>query len=423
MQTQEPAEPTTVSQQPSEHTPDTKYASLLPWRRALQVALLPFLLTRFVCFVLWYFGGVLFTVPNYSPTAVPFHDLLYNLNHWNTTYFLNIASNGYTAPESSYYFPLFPTLIRLFTPVFRHDSLLAGLFLSNIAFLIATIVVYRLVEMEFEGETARRAVLYTAIFPGAIFFFVAYSDALLFLCIVLSLYALRRRHWWLAGLFGALATLTDIRGILLFVVFLYEFVRVEWPLMRASKFSRTVLIKDVGISASLLIPLALILYAYALKRAFGDSLAFLHAQSYWGVGFKLPWTGLFLTLHDLLHLPRLLFVIPHDLMDLTALVLFVVLLVLCFVGPERLRRDQWIFVLSGVLLLLYALITPARAPSAGLPYDPLASMERYVLCIVVGFMLLARYGRRQWFHMTYLLIALPLFALLFLLFLTGRWIV
>ena len=423
MQTQEPAEPTTANQHPTETTSSAKYPSLLLWRRALQVALLPFLLTRFVCFILWYFGGVLFTVPNYSPTPVPFHDLLYNLNHWNTTYFLDIATNGYTTPENSYYFPLYPTLIRLFTPIFRHDPLLTGLFLTNIAFLIASIVVYRLVEMEFDGGTARRATLYTAIFPGAIFFFVAYSDAFLFLFIVLNLYALRRRRWWLSGLFGALATLTDIRGVLLFIVFLYEFVRVEWPLLRENKLLRSVLIKSVSVIAALLIPLALAVYAFALKRVFGDALAFLHAQSYWGTGFAFPWIGLLLTLRDLLHLPRLLFVIPHDLIDLMSLLLFVVLLALCFVGPERLRRDQWMFALSGVLLLLYALITPARAPSAGLPYDPLASMERYVLCIVVGFMLMARYGRRQWFHMTYLLIALPVFALLFLLFLTGRWIV
>ena len=423
MQTQEPTEPTATRQEPTEHTPDVKYASLLPWRRALRVALLPFLLTRFVCFILWYFGGVLFTVPNYSPTPVPFHDLLYNLNHWNTTYFLDIATNGYTTPENSYYFPLYPTLIRLFTPIFRHDPLLTGLFLTNIAFLIALIVVYRLVEMEFDGETARRATLYTAIFPGAVFFFVAYSDAFLFLFIVLSFYALRRRRWWLAGLFGALAMLTDIRGIFLFIVFLYEFVRVEWPSLRDSKFSRSMLIKNVSVIASFLIPLALIVYAYALKKVFGDALAFLHAQSYWGTGYALPWVSLLLTLRGLVHSPRLLFIVPHDLIDLTSLILFAVLLTLCFVGPERLRRDQWLFALSGALLLLYALITPARAPSAGLPYDPLASMERYVLCIVVGFMLMARYGRRQWFHMTYLVVTLPLFALLLLLFLTGRWIV
>jgi len=423
MQLQEPTEPTIASQQPTENTPDSKYSSFLPWRRAARVALLPFLLTRFVCFVLWYFGGILFTVPNYSPTPVPFHDLLYNLNQWNTTSFLDIAANGYTAPENSYFFPLYPTLIRLFSPLVRHDPLLTGLFLSNVVFLIAMIVLYRLVEMEFDGETARRAVLYTAIFPSAIFFFVAYSDALLFLFIVLTLYALRRRRWWLAGLFGALATLTDIRGALLFIVFLYEFARVGWPLLRGEKFSRNVLLKNVSVVASLLIPLALVIYAYSLKKTFGDAFAFLHAQSYWGTGFAPPWTVIVLTLRDLVHLPRLLFVIPHDLIDLTALLLFLVLLVLCFVGPERLRRDQWVFVLSGALLLLYALLTPARAPSAGLPYDPLAVMERSVLCIVVGFLILARYGRRLWFHTTYLVVAMPVFALLLLLFLTGHWVV
>jgi hypothetical protein len=374
-------------------------------------------------FILWYFGGILFTVPNYSPTPVPFHDLLYSLSHWDTTYLLDIAASGYTTTHNTYFFPLYPTLIRLFTPLFHHNALLAGLFLSNIAFLIAVIGVYRLVEMEFESETAKRAVLYLVIFPSAFFTFLVFNDALLLLFTVFTLYALRRQHWVFAGLLGALATLTDLRGLLLFVVFLYEYGRVLWPVRREEIRSRQWLMKNLGVLASLLIPLALVLYMYAVKRAFGDAFAFLHAQSFWNAGFSLPWKGLIQTMRDLLHLPRLSFVIPHDLIDLSAFLLFLVLLVLCFVGPERLRRDQWMYPLSGALLLFFALLTPARAPSAGLPYDPLASMDRYVLCIVAGFLLLARFGRRAWFHSTYLLVALPVTTLLFLLFLTGHWVV
>jgi hypothetical protein len=48
-------------------------------------------------------------------------------------------------------------------------------------------------------------------------------------------------------------------------------------------------------------------------------------------------------------------------------------------------------------------------------------MQRYVLEIFACFIILARLGRRPWFHQAYLLIALPMLTFLTLQFLTGHW--
>src|SRR6266487_4073084 len=56
---------------------------LLPWWNAAATVLPVFLATRFVFLVLTYLGVVLFTVPDYSFTVVPFSDLLTSWNHFD----------------------------------------------------------------------------------------------------------------------------------------------------------------------------------------------------------------------------------------------------------------------------------------------------------------------------------------------------
>ena len=105
----------------------------------------------------------------------------------------------------------------------------------------------------------------------------------------------------------------------------------------------------------------------------------------------------------------------HNIIDLTALFLFVTLLVLCFVGPERFAISQWSMLFFGIMALSLLLLFPGTA------YNPLPSMERYVLEVFPGFILLARLGRRPWFHQAYLLISLPMLGFFVIQFLTGHW--
>jgi len=424
MQTQEQA---LVTPEKTEPPTQQSWRHLVqPWWQATLAVLPTFLVTRFIFLLLAYFGGVLFIASNFSSSPVSYHDLLAAWNQGDETNYLAIATDGYTKAQQALFFPLYPTLIRMLAPLFHHSMLATGFFLSNVAFLGVLIVFYRLVETEFERDTAKRAVLYLAIFPTAFFFFVAYSESLFLLLVLLSFYTMRRGSWWLAGLFGALATLTRFEGIFLFVLFLCEFARQKLPQIRQGwdekqPLERIRLVSSV--LASLLIPLALVIYASALNALFGDPFAFIHAQAQQSAGFSFPLLGPLVAIKDIVRQPHTSFVVAHSILDLTALLLFAALLVLCFFGPERLARNQWTFALFGLLLLLYALSFPGSAAVHGSPYDALPSMQRLVLVIFPGFILLARLGRRAWFHQGYLLLALPMLAFFVLQFITGHWTV
>jgi Gpi18-like mannosyltransferase len=396
-----------------------------PWWKAALAVLPTFLVTRVIFLLLTYFGVVLFTVPNYSIHALSPIDFLYSWSHWDVHRYATIASRGYVTPEYSAFFPLFPLLEQVVSLVTR-NVIVAGMLISNIAFLGTLIVLYRFVEVEFDGDTAGRTTLYLAVFPTALFFFAAYNESLFLFLMLSSFYAMRRGLWWPAGLFGGLATLTRSLGLLLLVAFLYEFVLQVLPRVRLAWHEQRhwqVLKLLSNLLASLLIPLGLGIYAYYLSQRFNDPLAFSHVQSHWRVGPFPPWHAPYLAIRSILALSPYTFSTTHNIIDLTALVLFFALLMLCFVGPERFAVSQWSMLVFGLMALMYPLFFPGIPSGVGLAYDVLPSTQRFMLEIFPCFIMLARLGRRSWWNQAYLLLALPLLAFFVLQFITGHWTV
>ncbi len=399
-------------------------AAIEPWKQAALATLPVFLLTRLVFLLLTYFGAVLFTVPNYSPHALSSHDILYSWYRWDVIRYATIAEKGYVSLEYAAFFPLLPLVERIVSIPLLHNVYLAGMLISNLAFFGTLVVLYRFVATEFDRETAKRTALYLSIFPTALFFFAAYNESLFLFFTLLFFYTVRRRSWWLAGLFGAVTTLTRSIGLFLALIFLYEFARQVLPDMPGTwkdKQYRNTFKQLSGLLAILFIPLGLVVYAYYLSQRLNDPLAFLHAQVYWREGLHGPWYAPFVAIKSIFTLSPFTFAIPHDFIELTMLGLFLTLMVLCFVGPERFSASQWSLPIFGLLALLYALIFPGAPGPHGIPYDPMPSMERFVLEIFAGFILLARLGRRSWFHQIYLLVALPMLAFFVLQFITGHW--
>lgn len=424
MQTQEAfLKPEDSVQVTDEITTGPGWRMVKPWWKAFLAILPIFLITRAIFLVLTYFGVVLFTVPNYSHQALSLDTLVQSWYRWDTTWYAAIASRGYVNPAYAAFFPLYPLLERIVGLAFHRDVFLAGMLISNLAFLGTLIVLYRFVETEFDSDTARRATLYLAIFPTAFFFFAAYNESLFLFFALLSVYAMRRGSWWLAGLFGALAVLTRSMGLLLLLVFLYEFARQVLPQVQSERHFYRKLKLLTGLPASLLIPLGLAIYAYYLNLRFHDPLALFHAQVHWRIGPTVPWYALGVALKSMSTISPFTFTTAHNIIDLTAMFLFLTLLVLCFVGPERFAFSQWSMLVFGLVALLYPLFYPGMPDATGINYDVLPSTQRFVLEIFPCFILLARFGRRPWFHQAYLLLSLPLLAFFVLQFITGHWTV
>ncbi|HET8845254.1 MAG TPA: glycosyltransferase family 39 protein [Ktedonobacteraceae bacterium] len=338
----------------------------------------------------------------------PLSFLLQTWGRWDTGWYLTIASRGYTSIWSTAFFPLYPLVVRgmLFLVP---DLLSAGLLVSNLADLVLMAVFYQLVREDFGDERAQRAVLYLALFPTAFFLLAAYSESLYLCLALLCFYSLRRRHWWLAGIFGFLASLTRSAGLLLFVPFCYEYLRHSQFSLRKPCFHALSVV---------LLPLGTACYAAYCFLRFHNPLAFSYAEIYWHHFLATPWTGIILAFQEIARSPGALsYTCVRSLVDLVPDLLFLVLTILSFVGPWRFPREARAYALYAAVLFLFLHLFPIAGTM------PLASLSRYVLEIFPAFLILAALGEKHTFHISWLLMAAAGFFVLLTLFLMRYWIV
>jgi hypothetical protein len=347
-----------------------------------------------------------------STATLPVFTLWRSWRHWDSGFYITIGTSGYTKIEQTAFFPLYPLLIKGLT-LLGIDSLIAALLLANGFGLLMLLVLYRLVSADFEQQTAQRTVLYLSIFPTAFFFIAPYTESL-FLCLVLlSFYQLRcggRYRWWLAGLFGLLASLTRPAGLLLMLPFCYEYLRqheFSWKKMRWDMIS-------VG-----LIPIGTGLFSLYCYHRFGDPLAFSHAQTLWDRKLNFPWWGILHAAHTIKNSSGLLsFITLHNLLELVPSLFILTMILLSCVGPWRFPSTHRSYVLYAGIFYLFFQLSPINWSAY-----PLQSQARYMLEIFPAFVFLASSGRSRIIHIHYILISAAIFFFLLLHYLVGYWVV
>jgi hypothetical protein len=220
-------------------------------------------------------------------------------SQWDTNHYRDIVLKGYTYDSVSSsqldnwsdvaFFPIYPLMVSALMPL-TNDFAATGLLVSNVCFLLALILLYRLIFLECaDHSTAQRTLVYVAVFPMAVFFNAIYTESTFLLTSVATFYFARRRMWALAGVSGAVATATRFIGILLYGVLLLEWARsCGWTLTGAihrPAWRRLITGLKQNWKGLLLIQLALaglLSYMLFLYVQFGDPLGFLHAQAAWG---------------------------------------------------------------------------------------------------------------------------------------------
>jgi mannosyltransferase PIG-V len=339
--------------------------------------------------------------PNRHPQAsvwdIPAeHDLGYLTDvwaRWDSGWFLGIAEHGYGyAKQASAFFPLYPIAVSGVGRAFFGHYVLGGLVVSLVCCLAAFFLLHRLAEVRLGADGARRAVLYLAIFPMALFLQAVYSESLYLVLVLAAFLLAERRHWTAAWTVVALATLTRLVGFALVPALLV----MAW---RSPDRRRAL----AGLS---IVPALFSLFPIVLWRKTGDAWGFLNVQDLWHrhLSYAGPFGGLWDgTRAGVLGIAHVLTRQPAqrhgaaqgadywlrlDGLNAQAFLFLIVFVGLTIVAWRRFGAPYGLFA-------AVSLAIPLSEPAAK---QPLLSMSRFGLVIFPLFLALAAIGGRPRVH-------------------------
>lgn len=290
---------------------------------------------------------------------------------WDVLHYQRIAAQGYTDEQSSAFAPLFPSLMALLGTALGGNYLLAGLLLCNLSFLLTLVCLYKLTELDYSEEVARRTVLYISVFPTAFFCFVPYTESLYLLFVVLFFHAARRQRWVATCVATGLASLTRFQGSVLVIPWGFEYLRhIGFDLRKAGwRF--------------LLVPLALVpTVAFLWLRTLAGYPGFPEVLAeHWHSSFGAPW-------HNLLHLWTRATsgnLSGNDILDSVITIPF---LSLILVSLLRIRTSYRLYTVATLLCILSVIYVP----------PPLMNIPRHMLFFFPTFMFMASLAERPIVH-------------------------
>jgi hypothetical protein len=180
------------------------------------------------------------------------------------------------------------------------SDVVAGVAISVVAFMVALLLLYRLVALELDSELARLTVTLIAFCPMAYFFSAVYSESLYLALSLGCIWQARTGRWARAGVLGGFAAAARATGIALVVPLLLLHLygpRVErapaFPLA-SRPWLRRLLPRyrpTPALAWVLLVPAGLGAYVLGLALSSGDGLAPFHAGAVWFRHFAGPFGG------------------------------------------------------------------------------------------------------------------------------------
>ncbi|CAO3662886.1 unnamed protein product [Umbelopsis ramanniana] len=175
-----------------------------------------------------------------SSTALIPNNLLYQFFsvfvRWDAFYFLHIAENGYVYEQEHAFFPLLPMLSRLVSETVlspfkyligdQYTLVLSGVLISNISFVLAAGVLYKLSTSVYHGnETlAYLSALAFALSPASMFISSFYSESLFALLTFTGMLCASRQQYIRAAVVWGLASATRSNAVLYSGYIIYDLV-------------------------------------------------------------------------------------------------------------------------------------------------------------------------------------------------------
>jgi hypothetical protein len=377
-----------------------------PVRKARNPAVEIFLWTRAAIWAAALFAFLVFE-PNRHPEAARWDDpaVTRDLGYvtdiwarWDSVWFLRIAEHGYGSLEgaAAAFYPLYPASVGLLGRILLGHYVLAGIIVSLAATFAAFVLFHDLAETKLGAEGARRAVLYLAVFPMALFLQAVYSEALFLLLSIAAFALAERRRFLPAGLAAGLALLTRPVGVAL----LPALALIAW---RSPE-------RRPALTRLAVAPLVFAVYPLVLWWQRDDPWAFARAQDIWtrhvsyagplgGIwdGLRAGWAGvrqLVSGSHTETYWPAVDGTDPMRVaaVNLEALAFLVLFLALTVVAWRRFGAPYGLFA-------ALSLAIPLSVPSERWP---LLSLPRFGLVVFPLFLALAALGGRPRVHVAIL---------------------
>ena len=139
------------------------------------------------------------------PATPGVHNAVDAALRWDATWYVSIAEQGYEGRPTAAFFPAYILVVRATDAVLPIGIVGSAVLVSNAAFLLALLALFRLTLREFgeDEKVARRTVILLSFYPTSFFFLAPYPESLFLLLALLSFGWARRGTWLRAGVAGA----------------------------------------------------------------------------------------------------------------------------------------------------------------------------------------------------------------------------
>lgn len=147
---------------------------------------------------------------------------LESLCHWDSVHYINLSQIGYEGyvEEGKHlflvFYPGYVWILRLVNQVIP-NTVGAGILLSSLCYSWGCCWVYRVGRLYFSHRVAKDGALLLSLFPFSFFFGSVMTEGLFLLATSASCYYACRGKWLLFGLWGFLASVTRMTGILVLI--------------------------------------------------------------------------------------------------------------------------------------------------------------------------------------------------------------
>lgn len=346
-------------------------------------------------------GAALLPLQHFSTAEVSSFGLPYFRWIWanfDGVSYMEIARSGYHYPNYAY-FPLYPFLIGVIRNYTIFRSISAGLIVSHVSLFISLFFLYKIALLDFNKRIAIGSILFLFAFPTAFFYGAVYADALYLLLSLVSFYSARKQQWFLAGIFGYLASLTRLVGIVLFFALLLEWYVQKNHRGKPFRFLLKQLFREHAYFL-FLIPLGIVSYGLYLQHNFGDFLLFQKAMKEWGQ------QQIVFPLQTAFRYIKIFITARKDIIYFVAMIEFISTITYLLLALYTFLKVRMSY---GLLMLLTLLISTFTGT--------FQSMPRYMLHLFPGFIVLSlltvKSKKRFWITIVSSLILQGVFVILF----------